>query len=164
MSARAGRWPIVRFILLLLVWVILIGTSPVDLVIGVLAAAFAAHASRKLVPGSAARPSPAALLSFLGYFLRQSILAGVDIARRAFDPAMPLRPGVTRFRPSLPEGVPRSLFATVSSMVPGTLPCGPAGGGAILVHCLDTEAPVASQMKDDEAHFARAIGSARHHG
>lgn len=52
----------------------------------------------------------------------------------------------------------------LASLVPGTLPAGLDGGGAMLVHCLDVGQPVAAQLAIDEALLARAVGARHEHG
>jgi multicomponent Na+:H+ antiporter subunit E len=42
--------------------------------------------------------------------------------------------------------------------LPGTLPTGFNGEGALMVHCLDVEQPVTTNLELDESIFMRAIG------
>jgi multicomponent Na+:H+ antiporter subunit E len=55
-------------------------------------------------------------------------------------------------------GIARDGFTAFASLMPGTLPVESEAGGALLVHCLDTDQPVAAQMAAEAARFARAIG------
>ena len=55
-----------------------------------------------------------------------------------------------------PRGHARNLFATITSLMPGTLPCG-EGERTIEYHCLDVGQPVAAQMTEDERRYAPAI-------
>jgi len=50
------------------------------------------------------------------------------------------------------------LFATLMSLLPGTVPTGSDERGGILIHCLDVEQPVVAQLAVEEALFVRAIG------
>lgn len=61
------------------------------------------------------------LLQYTGFFLRQSLLGALDVAWRAFHPALPLEICTHRHRLELPEGQPRSLFVATLSLLPGTL-------------------------------------------
>jgi multicomponent Na+:H+ antiporter subunit E len=97
-------------------------------------------------------------------FLRQSIVAGADIALRALDPRLPLRPGFVIYSAKLPPGPALNAFCALTSLAPGTLPAGPNDSGAILVHCLDVGQPVVSQLAADERLFARALGYGRDDG
>ena len=57
-------------------------------------------------------------------FLYQSIVAGVDVAWRAFDPRLPLRPGFVRYPVRFPPGTTRNVFAMITSLMPGAVPAG----------------------------------------
>jgi multicomponent Na+:H+ antiporter subunit E len=93
-------------------------------------------------------------------FLRQSVVAGVDVARRALDPRLPLHPGFVVYPVGLPRGPARHVFTTLMSLLPGTVPTGADARSQLLVHCLDSEQPVAAQLAAEEAVFARVIAEA----
>jgi multicomponent Na+:H+ antiporter subunit E len=95
-------------------------------------------------------------------FLWQSLVAGVDVARRAFDPRLPLNPGLVVYRPQLPPGSARSLFTAYTSLLPGTVPCGDGDGG-VVYHCLDISQPIVEQLAAEEARLSRAIRVAPSH-
>lgn len=151
------RWPIARFVAFFLLWLVLAGTGAKDLPVGVLAAIGAAWASQRLVPEARSLPSPVALVVFAVRFFWQSVLGGVQVARIAFDPALPLKTGFVLFRPRLAPGAARDLFSAISSMVPGTLPVGSERDG-LQIHTLDSTQPVAAQMADDETRLAGVLG------
>jgi multicomponent Na+:H+ antiporter subunit E len=125
---------------------------------GVFASVVAAYVSLRLSPPTATRPNPVALLQLALRFLRQSVVAGVDVAWRAFHPALPLHPGFVTYHSGM-SGRRRDAFCTMTSLLPGTLPVETRADGTILIHCLDTRLPIAEQLKDEEALFARATGS-----
>jgi multicomponent Na+:H+ antiporter subunit E len=160
-SKRSAAWRVAG---LLAFWVVLAGFAPGDLAIGVATAGLAAWASLRLLPPGAARPSAAALARYALRFLGQSVVAGFDVAKRALDPALPLRPGFVTHRTRLAPGPARDLFRTVASLVPGTLPADSEAGGALVIHCLDVGEPVAAQLATEEALLARALGAARGDG
>jgi multicomponent Na+:H+ antiporter subunit E len=62
------------------------------------------------------------------------------------------------YRPKLPPGLPRNAFLTMTSLLPGTLPCGPDTEGGLAVHCLDVSQPVIDQLTVEETAFSRALG------
>ncbi len=66
---------------------------------------------------------------------------------------MKLRPGFVVYRPRLQSANARSAFCALSSLLPGTLPAGSDEEGALLVHCLDVEQPVAANFAAEEALF-----------
>ena len=78
--------------------------------------------SLHLLPPGGARGSPAALRRLALRFLYQSVVAGADVARRALDPRLPLRPGFVAYPVGFPPGAARNVFATLTSLLPGTVP------------------------------------------
>ena len=103
------------------------------------------------------------LVLLLPRFLWQSLLAGWDVARRAFDPRLPLRPGFVTFSSSHAPGHLRNTFATISSLMPGTLPCG-ENGDEIIFHCLDVGQPVLEQLAAEEKVLASVLGGMHGNG
>jgi multicomponent Na+:H+ antiporter subunit E len=148
----------------LVLWLILVGgPDPADRPAGIVALVAATWASLRLLPPSLLSPnwtrlSPLALVRLLWRFIRQSIVAGADVAWRALDPRLPLRPGFVTHLPYLPRGAALDAFCALISLSPGTLPAGPDDNGAIIVHCLDVGQPVTSHLVADERLFARAMG------
>ena len=149
---------LVRFGIFVALWLVLDGVKPAGLLIGLPAAALAAWISVLLLPPSRSRPRLMALLSLGWHFLWSSVVAGVDVAIRAFHPRLPLRTGFVTCECGIPTGSRRDLFLGMGSLMPGTLPVAEDEGGRIVLHCLDTEQPVAGQMADHEARLVRALG------
>lgn len=139
-------------------WVALIGPDPVDLVAGGVTAAAATWASLRLSPPDHSRLRYAALARLAQRFIQQSICGGWDVARRALDPRLPLRPGFVAYPARLAPGPARNAFCAFTSAMPGTLPTGVDERGALVYHCLDVGQPVAAQLAIDEALFIRALG------
>jgi multicomponent Na+:H+ antiporter subunit E len=81
----------------------------------------------------------------------------VDVARRALDPRLPLRTGFVAYPVRFPPGAARNAFATLTSLLPGTVPCGDENH-ALTYHCLDVDQPVVAQLTADEAALSRALG------
>jgi multicomponent Na+:H+ antiporter subunit E len=126
--------------------------------VGAAAVIAATALSLRLLPPIGARPRPLALVRLAARFLRQSVLAGVDVAWRSLDPRLPLRPGFVRYPVQLPPGPARNTFCTLTSLLPGTVPTGPDASGALLVHCLDVGQPVVEQLALEEALLTDAMG------
>ena len=97
-----------------------------------------------------------ALPSLALRFAWKSVVAGWDIARRALDPRLPVRPGFVAYPVGFARGPVRNLFTTLTSLLPGSVPAGD-DGGALLYHCLDVEQPVAAQLAAEEAVLSRAL-------
>jgi multicomponent Na+:H+ antiporter subunit E len=140
----------------LVLWVVLMGWSPDQLLFGAVTAVVAAWVSLKLLPAGTLRIRPGPLLALVPRFLWQSVVAGVDVARRAFDPRLPVAPGFIVYRPRVATGMARTAFTSYSSLLPGTVPCGEVEGG-VIYHCLDVGQPIAEQLGIEEARLAAAI-------
>jgi multicomponent Na+:H+ antiporter subunit E len=156
-DAIPARPATVRVLGFIAIWITLSGSAAGDLLPGIVAALAATWTSLRLLPPGAARLQPRALAEFALRFLLRSILAGADVARRALDPRLPLRPGFVRYPVGLPVGARRNTFTTLMSLLPGTLPLGADEGGALVIHCLDIGQPVAAQLATEEAMLVRAI-------
>ena len=146
------------------VWVVLSGYALVDLLPGVIAALAATWVSLRLLPSGPSRMQPLALTKVALRFLRQSVLAGADVARRALDPKLPLDPGFIRYSAGLPPGTARNAFTALMSLLPGTVPVGSDQSGALVIHCLDIRQPVAAQLAAEEALLVRVMGGAPGNG
>jgi len=155
-----GAWrctALIRGAMFLGWWFVLLPSAkPGDIAVGVLATIGATYASGKLLPPQSGRVRLGVLLMLLPRFAWLSLLAGIDVARRVFSPNMPLATGFVDYRTNFPRGHARNNFATITSLMPGTLPSGD-GPETIEFHCLDTGQPVAAQMAAEERLLARAL-------
>jgi multicomponent Na+:H+ antiporter subunit E len=146
-----------RFVFFLGVWLMIANWSEDDLPVGLAASALALWISLSLLPPTAVRPRLAPLIKLNLRFLSSSVVAGVDVARRALLPRLDLRPGFVAARFTLPPGVVRNAFLVYSSLQPGNLPTS-AEGEVLQVHSLDISQPIAESIAADEALFKEAIG------
>lgn len=142
-------------------WLILFGFGAANLLVGALAAVASTWTSLHLLPPGQWSLRPVALIRLLLRFPLQSVAAGIDVARRALDPRMPLQPGFVIYRSRLPSGPAQSAFCTMISLLPGTLPSGSDDDSGLVIHCLDIGQPVAEQLAAEEALFVRALGGER---
>jgi multicomponent Na+:H+ antiporter subunit E len=163
-NAVLRRSSIARAVVFLGLWLALEGADPAGLPIAVATALAATWISVRLLPPGSWRPQPVALVGLALRFVRQSVVAGADVAWRALDPRLPLRPGFVTHRAELPSGVVRSIFWALTSLQPGTVPSGADESGAEIVHCLDLDQPVAAQLAVEEALLGRALGRGRTDG
>lgn len=141
---RASRL-IVRLVALTLLWWVVAGGTVSSWIVGVPAIVAAALLAPRAPDGPWRLSLPGAL-RFAAFFLRESLRGGVDVARRVSTPRPRVAPGLVQYRWRLPEGSPaRALFALCLSLLPGTLVAN-LGGPALLIHALDTGAPVATEL------------------
>lgn len=148
----------IRTLVFLGFWMALAGVKPVDLAVGAITAALAAWASLRFLSPGHFRIRLLAVCAYALRFMVGSVKAGLDVAWRALHPAVPLRPGFVVYDTRLPAGPLRNTFCTVTSLLPGTLPCGFEGENGIVVHCLDMDQPVAEQLALEEVLIAEALG------
>ena len=137
-------------------WLILFGFNLADLPVGALTAAAATWASLRLLPPGPRLVRPGALARLALRFLGQSIVAGADVARRALDPRLPLRPGFVTYPVRFPPGTARNAFTSLTSLLPGTVPAGEESG-QLVYHCLDVDQPVLSQLAAEETALSRVL-------
>ncbi len=146
-----------------LLWMLLLqSTKPADLVIGLLACVGATWTSLRLTPPASGCVNFGKLLTLLPHLLWESVLAGVDVARRALLPQMRLSPGFVACPLSFPPGFARNTFATITSLLPGSVSAGEAAG-ELVYHCLDDTTPVVEQIWKEERLLARALVAGRRH-
>lgn len=146
-----------RAALLFGVWIVIDQSAkPGNLLVGALATAAATWVSLKLLPPAGGRVRVGALVALLPRFLWQSLVAGFDVARRAFAPRLDLQPGFVDYRTQLPRGSARSAFELIASLMPGSVPSDD-GPQQIEFHCLDTRQPVAEQLAAEERAYAPAL-------
>jgi len=148
---------------LFLLWMLLMqSVKPSDLAIGALASIGATWVSMRLLPPSCGCLRFGKLLLLLPHFLRESVLAGIDVARRALNPRMPLNPGFVSCPLGFPPGFARNTFATITSNLAGSVAAGEAEG-VLVYHCLDISAPVVEQLWKEERLLASALVAGRRH-
>ncbi|HTO64599.1 MAG TPA: Na+/H+ antiporter subunit E [Bradyrhizobium sp.] len=145
-------------------WLVLTEAASADLAAGSAAAVAATWLSLRLMPAEDRNLHPIKLVKFVFHFLHQSIVAGTDVAFRALDPQLPLQQGFVVYRTRLPQGSKRNGFCAIMSLLPGTLPCGPAEGDDLTIHCLDVAQPVVEQLAAEETLYMQATEEAQHDG
>lgn len=159
--ARAGT---VRALLFFVLWLVIDQSAkPANLLFGVVATAAATWTSLWLLPPDTGRVRVGTLLLLLPRFLWNSLVAGVDVARRAFSPSLPLNPGFVDYPVVLPRGSARNAFELISSLLPGSVPTDETEA-AIEYHCLDLKQPVVEQLAVEERAHAVALVPGRRHG
>jgi multicomponent Na+:H+ antiporter subunit E len=152
---------LVRASSLFALWLIIAGAQPAEIVVGILATAAAVFVSLRLLPPGHSRISLAGTVKLLCHLLYRSFGAGFDVAWRAINPRLPLRPGFVSFKSSFQPGPKCDAFCTIASMLPGTLPAGFDRDGSVLVHCLDVRQPVTDELDIEKVAFDRAFGGER---
>lgn len=86
------------------------------------------------------------LLRFMPFFVRYSLVGGVDVAKRAFSPGMPLQPAMIEYPLALTLPQSRLFMAAVISLLPGTL-CAEVQDDKLWVHVLDQRNDIQGELK-----------------
>jgi multicomponent Na+:H+ antiporter subunit E len=95
-------------------------------------------------------PSPrwrwrfSSFVRFIPFFLWQSLRGGVDVARLAFHPQLPLAPLLLDYHLRLPEGPAQVFLADLVSLLPGTLSAD-LQQGCLTVHAIAGDSTSLSQ-------------------
>lgn len=80
------------------------------------------------------RPS-LALGTFLGWLFLEVVRANIDVARRVWDPKLPIAPRTVKIKPKTTDALNKTLYANSITLTPGTLTTH-AEQDYFLVHCL----------------------------
>jgi len=94
---------------------------------------------------------------FLPFFIRESFLGGLDIARRAFSPSLPLQSRLLSYRMRLPGGAPRAFLAWVIGLVPGTASVH-LHEESLQIHIIGDPSEAEVRLREVEARVARLFG------
>lgn len=140
-----------------LCWIVVAGPEAGSWVIGAPSVALATWSSLKLMPQQQYQFRLIAALSFLGYFIRESLRGGWDVAMRTLYPRVRIQPGSSTYTSSLPQGLPLVLFTGCVSLLPGTL-TQRTEKQELTLHLLDTSEPQLEQLKELEIHIANMLG------
>ena len=98
-----------------------------------------------------------ALPGFALFFVRQSLSAGWDVARRTLSRDMALAPELLRIPVSLPAGAPTWWLMATISLLPGTLSAR-IDDGNIEIHCLDARTDVTAEVCAAQRRIAVLFG------
>ena len=152
-----------RGVAFFVLWMVLMqSTQPADLAVGAFATLGATWLSLHLLAPAAGHLRFGSLFALLPHFIWESVRAGIDVARRAFDPRLPLRTGFVNCPLDFPPGLARNTFATITSLTPGTVSAD-ATEDTLIYHVLDTGEPVAEALRKEERRLARALIAGQRH-
>jgi multicomponent Na+:H+ antiporter subunit E len=139
----------VRLALMALIWLGLNGADWSSWIVGGPVAFAAAWISVQLLPAISWHWSVGGALAFAGFFLRESVRGGWDVARRALAPGLALAPAIVCHSFQLPPGPSRLFFCSAISLLPGTAVVAIADR-SICVHVLDHSTSVEEELRELE--------------
>jgi multicomponent Na+:H+ antiporter subunit E len=130
---RAGA---LRLLLFGALWTVLAGdwSHPQ---IAIVTVAGAVAASLLLWPHRGRRLRWRAVPSLAGYFLWQSLMGGIDVARRVLSPSLPVSPDVIEYDSRIESRGGQVLFVWMIGLMPGTAGVGWQEDGRVRVHVID---------------------------
>jgi multicomponent Na+:H+ antiporter subunit E len=91
------------------------------------------------------------------YFLRKSISGGVDVARRAFSPSMPLQPDFITYEATLGSEAARVLFTWMIGLMPGSASVNLEQDTRITIHVIDRTAYDKEGIRELESRIAAVL-------
>jgi len=140
----------------LLIWWVLTDGAASSWWIGVPAVLLALLASIALIP-----PLPfvwLGLVRFVPFFLIHSLLGGIDVARRVFQPRLPISPDLVEYPLRLPPGLAQVIMVNTVSLLPGTL-AAELGQDILKIHVLDSGSDFETELIAIEEHVARLFSA-----
>ena len=141
------------------VWLVLVDgelRSPVLAFVVVVAAAATATRLGTAI-GWTLRPLGA--LRFVPFFVRASLLGGIDVIIRAVAPSRPLAPDFLTYRLRLdPQSVAATFFVYLVSLLPGTLSA-EVGPDGMVVHVVDGARSNREDLQRLERRVAEVFGA-----
>lgn len=117
----------------------------------------AACTSMVLKPRLRSRWQLRRLPAFTAFFIRESVLGAVDVARRALAPSLPARPVFYTYPLRLTDEAASVMLASVVSLLPGTVSVS-LTDETLTVHVIDQDIPVETSLPQLEARVADLFG------
>ena len=149
-------WPalLIRILLFTLLWVVLTGGQAESWLLGLPAVLIATWVSVQERRFPTVRLSFWSSIRFMGFFLKASLISGLDVVRRALHPKMRLHPDLIDYRLSLSTEAARIFMADAISLLPGTLAVD-LDADRLELHLLDSESDPIAELRRLERAVAR---------
>ncbi|MDP3438309.1 MAG: Na+/H+ antiporter subunit E [Azonexus sp.] len=146
-----------RGLMALLLWWILTEGRSDAWGLGLVAVMLALWLSLKLLPPKRPGIRLIRLPGFVGFFIWNSILGGLQVAFVALRGRQALQPGVLELSVSLPAGAPRLLLINLLGLMPGTLGM-QLKDDHLRLHGLDERRPLLADVRALEQRIAHLFG------
>ncbi|MFA9479670.1 Na+/H+ antiporter subunit E [Phycisphaerales bacterium AB-hyl4] len=156
-----GQWllaVVVRFVVFAVLWWVLAEGGMYQWWFGVAMAAVGAGLSLALLRPTGVWVNPLAVMRFVPFFLRQALLGGVDVGRRAVRRPLDVQPTFIDYTLKMESMAARVLFVCMVSLVPGTVSC-ELRGGEVAVHVLDGRMDARGALDELERHVGAMFGA-----
>lgn len=152
---------VVRFVLLLAVWWILTEGDTRYWYYGLAAGALATALSLRVAPPAPARRGrrPWEVPALAGWFLWSAVRGGVDVARRAITPRMPISPHTIRVpATTVPGSVGRRVGLWMVNLMPGSLSVD-EGDDWVELHVLSSDLDPGASWAELDRRLSRISGT-----
>ncbi|MEW1936715.1 Na+/H+ antiporter subunit E [Dietzia maris] len=154
-----------RFLGLVLLWWIIAGGDAAFWYYGLAAAALATAVSVRLLPPArpglrpraGRRSRPWEIPGLIAWFLWSALSGGIDVARRAFAPAMPIAPHVIRVPIGVRHPGGRRLALWMVNLMPGSLVIDEGDEWADL-HVLSDDLDIEASWRELNRRISRIAG------
>ena len=143
----------------LILWLVLTDGSARSPLVAALSVAAATGASLWLWPPERRRVRWGAVPRLAGFFAIHALLGGLDVARRAVTPGLPLDPARIDYESGLTDEFALVLFVWMIGLMPGTA-CVGLSGATCSVHVIDRHAYGARDLARLERRIAAVFPSA----
>ena len=153
----AGKRWFLPFLFYGLIWFILSKGDFASWIVGLPCVALAVVATDRLFAMGVQKVRISSLPGFMIWFLWHSLRGGLDVAWRALQPRVQLKPGFLHYPMTLPQGQARVFMVNVVSLLPGTLSAD-IEGDVLVLHALDTSADVIAETRDAEQRVSALYG------
>jgi len=140
---------LIPLVLLAVLWGIITKGSMSSWVVGLPCIIIAVIAYQRLRPHEKSLMHTGLLPGFAAWFLWHSLLGGIDVARRALQLKLKLKPGFLHYRLTLPPGQGRLFLVNVVSLLPGTLSAD-IEDDVLVLHVLDTTSDATAEVHEAE--------------
>lgn len=141
--------PLLRMVAFFALWLVLTEGDTRKSWMGIGAASLATAVSFTFWPARSWRWSLRGFLRFWPYFLWQSLIGGIDVARRALLPSMPLQPAILQYRLRLRHPPAQAFLAWTIGLLPGTASIR-LHDGRLDLHVLDERLPTEQRLREVE--------------
>jgi len=126
--------------------------------VGIPAVIGATFASYRLRAGRSSPWNAKGVLALAGFFVLESLRAGVDVARRAIT--LNIAPQIIEYESCLENETALTLFCGTVSLLPGTLTT-EMRNRTLMIHTLDSRQPVREELRKLEHHIDAIFGPQR---
>ncbi|MDO5669259.1 MAG: Na+/H+ antiporter subunit E [Corynebacterium sp.] len=139
------------------VWLLLAGWNADYLAYGVVSVVAATALSHVLVPRSNLRLHPVGTARLVAWFLQQTGIGGVDVARRAIAARPDIAPEVVETQVWLPAGPARQSAMLLMNLMPGSMVQRETGADRVELHTLSPTLEPARQFDELQRRVAAAF-------